>query len=217
MEDVIFIRTNKNIIMKALLNTVVMAMLLGQAHNSYGDLSRYVDKYTTISISHDQLQDLSHYSHFITYFSRIPFFRPRHRVSPDFIKALILAESNCNQYAVSSDNALGLGQILYSTGREAARDIYNSGRTFKYINRKDLKALHRDDLFNPAINILLTCYLISKYNYKFNGKLELVVSAWNAGENVGSLQFGLPAPYSETYNLIGKINGYYVSLLKLRR
>lgn len=209
--------TDKDTIMKALFYTICLTMLLGQAPSSHADLSKYVDKYTTITVTSDQLRDLSHFSHLITYFSGISFFQPRYKVSPDFIKALILAESNCNQYAVSSDNALGLGQILYSTGREAALDIYNSGRTFKYINRNDLKALHRDDLFNPAINILLTCYLISKYNYKFNGKLELVVSAWNAGENVDSLQFGLPAPYSETYNLIGKINGYYVSLLKLRR
>lgn len=209
--------TQKNIIMKALLYMIGMALFLGQAHASHADLSKYVDKYTAITVSRAQLQDLSRLSHFITYFSSISFFRPRYKVSPDFIKALILAESNCDQYAVSSDNAMGLGQILYSTGKKAAQDIYNSGRTFRYIDRNDLKTLHPDDLFNPAINILLTCYLISKYNHNFNGKLELVVSAWNAGENVDSLKYGLPAPYSETHNLIGKINGYYISLLKLRR
>ena len=74
--------------------------------------------------------------------------------------------------------------------------------------------MSQNDLFDPAINILLTCYLVAKYNYKFDGKLDLVVSAWNAGENTDSLNYGLHAPYQETENLIGKINAYYIYLLK---
>lgn len=54
---------------------------------------------------------------------------------------------------------------------------------------------------------------MAKYNYKFDGKLELVVSAWNAGENIPSLSRGRHAPYLETENLIGKINAYYLYLL----
>ncbi len=82
---------------------------------------------------------------------------------------------------------------------------------------KALKNFKEDDLFDPATNILLTCYLISKYNFRYNGKLDLVISAWNAGENIGSLKIGKPAPYSETHNLIGKVNGYYLYLLKLKK
>ncbi len=180
------------------------------------ELSSYVRKYNDVKISQTQLKKIARYSHLINYFSSFSYFRPRYKVSPDFIKALILAESGANPYAVSEKNALGLGQILHSTGRQAAKDLFISGRKFRYLNNYKLQDLQAEDLFDPAINILLTCYLISKYNYRFDGKLDLVVSAWNAGENVDSLKIGMPAPYSETHNLIGKVNGYYLYLLKLR-
>lgn len=183
----------------------------------WADLTSVVEKHKNIKITKGQLQKLQKYNHLIRYFSNFSFFKPRYKVSPDFIRALILAESNCNTFAVSPKNALGLGQIIHSTGREAARDLYNSSRNFRYINNYKLKNLQKQDLFDPAINILLTCYLISKYNHRFNGRIELVISAWNAGENVDSLKIGLPAPYSETHNLIGKVNAYYLHLLKLRK
>ena len=69
-----------------------------------------------------------------------------------------------------------------------------------------------DDLYDPAINILLACYLIAKYNNKFEGKLDLVVSAWNAGEN--SISDNRPPQYDETLNLIGKVNGFFICLLR---
>ncbi len=182
-----------------------------------GELSTYVRKYNDIKISREQLYRIEKFNHLIQYFSSFSYFRPRYKVSPDFIKALILAESAANENAVSPKNALGLGQIIHPTGKKAARDLYLSGRKFRYLNNQKLKNLQAEDLFDPAINILLTCYLISKYNYRFDGKLDLVVSAWNAGENVDSLKIGMPPPYSETYNLIGKVNGYYLYLLKLRQ
>lgn len=184
---------------------------------SNADLSSAVKKHENITISSYQLQKLRKYNHLIRYFSNFAFFKPRYKVSPDFIRALILAESNCNTFAVSSKNALGLGQITYTTGRQAARDLFNTRRNFRYINTHKLKNLQKEDLFDPATNILLTCYLIAKYNHRFNGRLDLVVSAWNAGENVDSLKIGLPPPYSETHNLIGKVNAYYLHLLKIRK
>jgi soluble lytic murein transglycosylase-like protein len=180
-------------------------------------LSTYVEKYKDVRISRTQLQKLSQYDHLIRYFSNFAFFRPRYKVSPEFIRALILAESNCNPHAVSAKNALGLGQIIPTTGRQAAKELYAMKIDFRYIDNHKLQNLRSEDLFDPAINILLTCYLISKYNHKFNGKLELVVSAWNAGENIDSLKFGKPAPYGETHNLIGKVNGYFIHLLRLRK
>ncbi len=186
-------------------------------NSSHADLSSAVEKHKNEKITNEQLLKLRKYNHLIRYFSGFSFFRPRYKVSPDFIRALILAESNCNTFAVSPKNAIGLGQIIHSTAKKAARDLYNTRITFRYINVAKLKNLRKEDLFDPAINILLTCYLISKYNYRFNGRLDLVVSAWNAGENVDSLKIGLPAPYSETHNLIGRVNAYYLHLLKLRR
>ncbi len=106
---------------------------------------------------------------------------------------------------------------MYSTGREAALELSRLKYSFRHINPGKLAHLEEEDLFDPAVNILLTCYLISKYNHKFRGKLELVLSAWNAGENHGELKRGKPVPYKETLNLIGKINGYYIDLLQRKR
>ncbi len=173
-----------------------------------------IKKYLHVSIPSSDLDKVSRYDNLIDYYSGISYFRPDHKVSPDFIRALILAESACNPQAVSEKNALGLAQILPSTGKKAALELSRTNVQLRYIDRERLKNIQEEDLFDPAINILLTCYLISKYNYKFSSRLELVVSAWNAGENTENLDSGLPAPYAETFELIGKVNGYFLYLLE---
>ncbi len=177
-------------------------------------LQQSLNKYAGTAISPKALQRLAPYNHFITYYSQFSFFQPRHKVSPDFIRALILAESNGDPRAVSSKGAKGLGQILYTTGKQAAKELSRTGYTFRLVRKQTLANLQEDDLFDPAVNILLTCYLIAKYNYKFDGRLELVLSAWNAGENLDILQEGKHAPYPETIDLIGKVNSYYITLLQ---
>ena len=178
------------------------------------DLLSSVKRYKNHKVSQDQVRKLARYDHLIRYFSGFSYFIPRHQVSPNFIRALVLAESGADHLAISDKNALGLGQILLTTGKEAAGKLAQSRTRFRYVSRSQLENLSKNDLFDPAINILLTCYLVAKYNYKFQGKLDLVVSAWNAGENTDSLNYGRHAPYGETENLIGKVNAYYVYLLK---
>src|SRR5690606_3733683 len=132
-------------------------------------------------------RQLRQYDHLVNYFTNFSYFRPRHKVSPHFIRALILAESGANKQAVSPKGAIGLGQIMLATGREAGRELYDSGVNFRYVSRSRLKHLSREDIFDPAINILITSYLVAKYNDRFNGRIELVLSAWNAGEYTKSL------------------------------
>lgn len=199
---------------------IVIAILttcLGSSERAGADLSSYVEKYYDVNVSSKAIDRLGQYEHLINYFTSFNYFLPNHRVSRDFLRALILAESGGIAEAVSSKNALGLGQILLSTGRRAAEDLYQSKTQFLYVPKERLKNLSREDLFDPAVNILLTCYLIAKYNYKFNGRLELVLSAWNAGEYTDSLAMGQHAPYEETKDLIGKVNGYYIFFLKQRK
>ena len=175
-----------------------------------------VTKYQNSEVKEISIERLKKYDHLIRYFSDFSYFKPNHKVSADFVRALILAESSGNPRAVSNKNALGLGQILVTTGQEAALVLAKSKTQFRYVNKKTLRNLKRADLFDPAVNILITCYLIAKYNHRFDGKLDLVVSAWNAGENTSSLKNGKHAPYRETEDLIGKVNAYYVYLLKNR-
>ncbi|NOQ47504.1 MAG: transglycosylase SLT domain-containing protein [Desulfobulbaceae bacterium] len=180
-----------------------------------GTLNQYVRKYRKIEASQDQVKKLSRYNYLIEYFSAFSFFKPKHKVNPDFVRSLILAESNADPKARSGKDARGLTQIIYPTGKQAARELAAKGINFRHVSKRKLLNLKPDDLYNPAINILLACYLIAKYNYHFKGKLDLVVSAWNAGAN--SIVNNKPPNYKETLNLIGKVNGYFVYFLQRKQ
>jgi len=186
---------------------------------SQGDstlLKQSLAKYKGTQVTRSALQRLAPFNRYINYYAQFSFFRPRHKVHPDFIRALILAESDADPQAISSKNAMGLGQIIYSTGKQAGLELSRSRFRFSNVSRYKLANLKKSDLYNPEVNILLTCYLISKYNYKFKGKLELVLTAWNAGEYQKELKKGKVAPYRETQDLIGKVNSYYIDLLRKR-
>lgn len=200
------------------LNWLVLLFVVFSAtcSTAKGDIGPYIRKYDDATVPAALLERLEIYDHLIDYFTGFSYFRPRYRVSGDFIRALILAESGADANAVSTDNAFGLGQILLSTGQLAARELAGTTTDFRYIDKQQLANLGREDLFDPATNILLTCYLIAKYNHRFNGRLDLVVSAWNAGENTESLTEGRHAPYEETKELIGRVNGYYLFFLRRR-
>ena len=191
-------------------------LLFSPVENQAAQLKQALNRYKNVTVSNQALRRLAPYNSTIAYYAQFTFFQPKHKVHPDFIRALILAESDANPNAVSSKGAMGLGQIILSTGREAARELSRSPFTFRHISRNKLADLRKEDLFNPAVNILLTCYLISKYNYKYDGRLEMVISAWNAGENQEEVKKGRHAPYKETINLIGKVNGYYIDLIQRR-
>jgi len=194
----------------------ILLVLLAGAPLYGAPMDPYVKKYNGVVISESAVAKLAEYDEYIYYFSGFSFFKPRHKVSPDFIKALVLAESAADPRALSDKDARGLTQILPETGRIAARELYGRDMQFEHVSREKLENLQPEDLYDPAINILLACYLISKYNHDFNGQLELVVSAWNAGRNsiTDDLQ---PPDYKETLNLIGKINGYFIYLLDQKR
>lgn len=192
----------------------VAVLLLGLAPQAAAEtnLSDYLKQYSTLEVSQVQLNRLGKFDHFIEHFCSFSFFEPHHKVNPDFLRALILAESSANPKAVSHKQARGLTQIIHATGKLAAKELAAKKMNFHYVSRDKLLNFKAKDLHDPAVNILLACFLISKYNYIFKGRLDLVVSAWNAGEY--SIVDNNPPPYRETMNLIGKVNGYYISLLQ---
>lgn len=204
-------------IQRSLKNAIILfcaCALLFIPVSGQSELASSINKYKDVKLSSERLHRIGRYSGLIEYFTSFTFFQPRHKVSPDFIRALILAESDAKPGAISSKNAIGLGQIIPSTGIEAGRELSKGTVDFHNVSRARLSNLTKEDLFDPAVNILLTCYLIAKYNYKFNGQIHLVLSAWNAGENIKELKQGKHAPYQETLELIGKVNGYYLCLLQ---
>ncbi|MDH4317060.1 MAG: lytic transglycosylase domain-containing protein [Desulfobulbaceae bacterium] len=202
---------------KVILSVLTCSLLLttgfarGEAYDGKG-VKHYLKKYSGVEISAVQENRLTDYDYLIDYFCEFDFFAPKHKVNPDFLRALILAESAGIPQARSQKDARGLTQIIYATGKQAAHEILELNIEFQFASVHKLRKLKPDDLYDPAINILLACYLIAKYNHSFDGKLDLVVSAWNAGEN--SIVNNTPPNYSETLDLIGKVNGFYISLLK---
>jgi soluble lytic murein transglycosylase-like protein len=187
-------------------------MLLSSVSCLSNDLSKYAD----IALSIEQLERIASYDRFVRYYcDNLMLYGEENKVDPNFIRALILAESNVQKDAVSADQAYGLTQITPETGSEALNEIEKARNKFEQGEEVKKYSLAGEDLLDPNLNIFIATYLISKYNAKYNGRLDLVVSAWNAGP--GSIKNEMPPDYKETLDIIGKINGYYHLLLKLKQ
>jgi len=152
---------------------------------------------------------VTRYEPLIRYFTGLSYTQPGITVNPSFVRALVAAESAGVATAVSHKGAIGLMQIMPATARPAARALYETGYDFRYIDESRLQAITKEDLKTPAINLLIGCYLLDRYNGQFGNDLAKTVSAWNAGPRSVDRYDGAP-PYRETLELIGRVNAYYV-------
>jgi soluble lytic murein transglycosylase len=103
-------------------------------------------------------------------------------VDPGLVRAIIRAESNFNQRAVSRKGAQGLMQLMPDTA-------------FRYAVR---------DPFDPADNIRGGVQYLRFLHDTFPGQLSLVVAAYNAGENAVLRHGGIP-PYRETREYVTRV------------
>lgn len=152
---------------------------------------------------------LQEYDSYIRYFSGLAYTRRGVNLSTNFVRALIAAESGARPEAVSSDGAIGLMQIRPETGRRAARALHATGYEFRFVPRHRLRTLSAEDLKNPAVNILIGCYLLDRYNAEFGDNLARTVGAWNAGPDRVRQHRGTP-PYEETVGLVRRVNAFYL-------
>ena len=109
-----------------------------------------------------------------------------HGVDPSLVRALIKTESNFNRWAVSRKGALGLMQLIPSTGR-------------RYGVR---------DFFDPQQNIDGGVRYLKFLLSKFKGNLDLSLAAYNAGENLVERIGRIPS-IPETANYVRKIRSIY--------
>lgn len=117
------------------------------------------------------------------------------RVDPFLVAAVIREESTFNPGAVSRTGAVGLMQIMPSTGRYIAERL----------GRKDFK---RDDLLDPETNIRFGAWYLGHLARMFDGRVVPTVAGYNAGPGAASRWLeSLPAdtdvfiesiPYPET-------------------
>lgn len=124
-------------------------------------------------------------------------------VDPVLMLSLIRQESAFSSKAHSAANARGLMQVLPSTAKTVKRSI------------------RADDLYNPKTNIMVGRIYLERLLKKYDGKVEYVLAAYNAGDmnldkwrnrvsNKNMVLFSDYIPFTETRNYISIIlRNYY--------
>lgn len=126
----------------------------------------------------------------------------RYNLDPLLITAIIREESSFNPRAVSSRGALGLMQIMPSTGAWIAAQLGEDFRTAS--------------LLDPADNIRYGTWYLRSLVAEYGGDLVCAMAAYNAGNNRvnqwlsagiwdGTLENISRLPYSETKRYLIKI------------
>ena len=110
----------------------------------------------------------------------------RFRVDPSLIKAVIKAESDFNQKAVSHKGAKGLMQLMPHTAN-------------------DMKV---ENPFNPEENIFGGTRYLSLLLERYKNNKKLSLAAYNAGPEAVETYKGIP-PYPETQAFIKRVLTYY--------
>jgi soluble lytic murein transglycosylase-like protein len=107
----------------------------------------------------------------------------RNSLNPDFVKAVIQAESAFNPRAVSTKGAMGLMQLMPQTAAE-----------FGVL-----------DAFNPVENIRAGVAYLKSLLVRYNDDESLALAAYNAGPGAVE-KFGRSVPpYKETRNYVARI------------
>ena len=117
----------------------------------------------------------------------------RHNVPVELICGVILQESNGNPKAVSSAGAQGLMQLMPDTA----------------------KRFGVTDPFDPKQNIDGGTKYLRFLLDRFNGKVDLALAGYNAGEgNVEKHGMKIP-PFRETQNYVPAVLGYTQSMIDI--
>lgn len=115
-----------------------------------------------------------------------------HGVDPSLIKAVVKAESNFNPYAISPKGAQGLMQLMPDTAR-----------LMRVVNP-----------FDPDDNIKGGTKYLKLLDQIFQGNLELMLAAYNAGPyKVMEHNMKVP-PIEETRTFIKRVKQYYNKIKK---
>jgi soluble lytic murein transglycosylase-like protein len=109
----------------------------------------------------------------------------RHALSPEFVRAVIQAESAFNPRARSVKGAMGLMQLMPQTASE----------------------YHVLDAYNPAENIRAGVAYLKSLMTRFDNDVSLALAAYNAGPGAVEKYGRTVPPYKETRNYVARIKG----------
>jgi Transglycosylase SLT domain len=110
----------------------------------------------------------------------------RQNVDASLVSAVIRAESNFEPRSVSRKGARGLMQLMPGTARR----------------------LGVSKPFDPRANVRGGVRYLKELSARFDGRPELVLAAYNAGENAVETYGGIP-PYRETVRYVEKILSWW--------
>ena len=138
-----------------------------------------------------------------TYSEYVYKYSEENEIDPLLTFAIIKAESNFNQDAVSNSNAIGLMQLVESTAKEIAEKNLNM-------------SFSKETLYNPEYNIKIGTAYYAKLLEKYNRNTGVALAAYNAG--IGKVDTWIKdgiikedgsdlenIPYKETNNYVRKI------------
>jgi len=123
----------------------------------------------------------------------------RYDLDPALVAAVVYAESKFDEYALSSQGAVGLMQILPETAEQIADE--SGGVTFT-----------TEDLEDPRINVRYGSYYLRQALDAYDGDLRAAVASYNAG--MGAVSEWVPQgrklrlrdiPYPETRAYVEKV------------
>ncbi|NLW64426.1 MAG: lytic transglycosylase domain-containing protein [Syntrophomonadaceae bacterium] len=131
----------------------------------------------------------------------------RYDIDPLLVFSLIKVESRFSPAATSESGARGLMQLMPDTARWAAHQL-------------DMEEFDDSKLTDPETNIKLGCWYLADLTREFNGRLPIVIAAYNAGRgNVrewllvgiwdGTVENVKQVPFPETRNHIRKVMNEY--------
>lgn len=174
----------------------VAALFLPATNPVYADIYRYVDENGVIHFSNvptncryrlyaresklDYKAYFDRYDHIIKNASR------KHGVDSSLVKAVIRAESDFDNYAVSKAGAQGLMQLMPETAEKLA-------------------VL---DCFDPGENIHAGVRYLKLQLQNFRNDVPMALAAYNAGENAVR-KYGRIPPYKETETFVARVLRYW--------
>ena len=123
-----------------------------------------------------------------------------------FVLAVIMAESSFNHLAESHAGAQGLMQLMPSTAADMAE-------------RMGMRDFQPDDVWLPEVNIAIGAFYLNWLYARYNGDLDLVLAAYNAGLGrvdawLADPQFSTDGvtldtiPFSETENYLERVRQF---------
>ena len=116
-----------------------------------------------------------------------------HNVDPLLLHAVIKQESGYRAQVVSHAGARGLMQVMPGTGRM-------------------MGVRNAQALFDPNVNIGAGAKLLSQLWRRFDGNIDLVLAAYNAGEGAVR-KYGMTVPpYRETRDYVKRVKANYALL-----